>query len=211
MQCEDRDMTKIAPEQEKDAVDVVTNTMLSLGFLDDISKVIFSPNRHRISVGEFYDKWLQATGAPELKVPFNLGVFVAYLYCGLLVTKENWYDLLPDTELSNLDPDWGLVGVTCTAPKQPRVTLPHFIRRLRNALGHANLSFSVPKDIKYLEDIHTRVEHMHKRVALTFRDENPRDPSDTFQATLTLIQLEKLIKKFHSIVHRTVRVKYGTQ
>ena len=103
---------------EKDAIDAVTNTMFSLDFLNEITKVIFSPNGNKVSVGQFYDMWVQSSGAPEDKVPFNLGVFVAYLYCGLLVTRENWYDLLPDTELSNLDPDWGLVGVTCVAPKQ---------------------------------------------------------------------------------------------
>lgn len=195
-------MAKLTSNQEKDAVDVVTNTMFSLSFLDTISKVIFGPNRNEITVGAFYDQWLAKTSARDMKIPFNPGIFIAYLFVGLLVTKENWADLLPDKELNNVPSDWGLDGVCCIAPKQPSPKLAYFIRRLRNALGHCNFFFEIP------DDLHS-VDELHSNVKITFRDQNQRDLSDTFETSLTLIQLEQLIKKFHSIVHTTIANKYG--
>lgn len=80
------------------------------------------------------------------------------------------------------------------------MTLPYFIRRIRNALGHANFTFSMPDDIK--------IEEIHMRSEITFRDENPKDLSDYFETTLTWNQIERLIKQFHTVVYPNVKVKY---
>jgi HEPN family protein len=194
-------MVKLARDKELDTVDIVTNTMFSLSFLDQITSVIFSENRHKITVGQFYDQWLVWTNASEPKVPFNPGIFTAYMYCGLLVTKENWYDLVPNLELAKLDPDWGLAGVICHAPKHPKVTLPYFIRRIRNALGHAHFSFAMPDDIK--------VNEIHARAEISFRDQNRNDPADFFETSLTWNQIERLIRQFHSVVYPSVKAKHG--
>ncbi len=193
-------MSKLDFEREKDAVDVITNSMFALSFLCEISKVIFSGKRDNVTVGQFYDSWLSATKAKDVKIPYNLGAIMGYLFCGLLLTKENWFELVPNDDVSALDQSWGLGGVNWQAPKCKSPTLSYLIRRVRNALGHSLFQFNFPKE-------QITPENVHDKVSITFKDENQRDPDDTFQVTLTLSQLQKLVKKLQSLVHNYVRSK----
>ncbi len=192
-------MTKLDLEKAKDAVDLVTASMFSLDFLEVITDVIFSPKRHEVTVGRFYDQWLQASGAKEPKIPFSLGAILGYLYCGLLFTKEHWFDLLPDVDFTTADPKWGISGANFEAPKKANPCLKNVVKRIRNALGHGYFTVNIPKRISRSE----RMTH----VTLKFHDENIRDPSDTFDIELSLEQLSKFVKTFHSVIHRHVRSK----
>jgi hypothetical protein len=46
-------------EDERDAVDLITDCMYSARFLHDIGEVIFSHGADKISVGNFYHFWLK--------------------------------------------------------------------------------------------------------------------------------------------------------
>ncbi len=48
---------------------------------------------------------------------------------------------------------------------------------------------------------------MLSKVTISFHDVNMRKPADTFDVTLTLEQLIKLVRKFQSVVHKHVREK----
>ena len=193
-------MVNVSSDQERDAVDLVTNCMFSLDFLKSISDVIFSEHRDKISVGDFYDKWLQASGANEYKIPFNPGAVVAYLYCGLVLTKELWDDLVPDEPVGTVAAQCSLADITFSAPRQHNPSARYLLRRIRNSLGHGNIRVNVPKDISDKSQI-------MQRVSVQFHDDNPRDPSDVFDAEATLDTLTQVIKKFHSEVHKYVRGK----
>lgn len=193
-------MSKFNTDQERDAVDFVTNSMYSLGFLKDISDVIFSPNRDKLTVGQFYDRWLQASGAKEPKIPFNLGAILGYIYCGVLFTKEHWFDLLPDVDFDKADPEWGFSSTSYVSPQNPNPDLKYVVRRIRNALGHGHVVVDVPKDLEDKAKLMTRV-------TLRLHDVNMRDASDTFDITLRLQQLAEFIQAFQSIVHQHVRSK----
>lgn len=187
-------------DREKDAVDLVTNCMITLDFLEQITLAIGDPRGTTIPVGDFYNQWRVQRQLPEHKPPFNLGVLAGYLYCGLLLTGENWQEVIPDERIEDLDAAWGLQDAAFTAPKNMSPKLRYVIRRLRNSLGHANFHFNVPAD---LDDPRT----IHQRVSVTFQDTNARDKADTFDTTLRLEQLECLIKQFQATVHATVRIK----
>jgi hypothetical protein len=58
-------MANLDPQLERDAVDLITNCMYSVGFLHDISDAIFSGNRDSLTVGKFYDGWFNATGRAQ--------------------------------------------------------------------------------------------------------------------------------------------------
>jgi len=191
-------VAKLNFDEEKDAVDFVTNCMFSLDFLKSLSDVVFSDHRDKVTVGQFYDEWLRASGAKEHKIPFNLGIVVAYLYCGLLLTKELWYDLVPDEPINSVAADWCLSDVTFSAPKQRAPTARYVLRRIRNSLGHGNIRVNVPEDFRDKSEV-------MQRVSVRFHDENPRDASDVFDAEATLATLAKVIKKFQGEVHRNVR------
>ena len=195
-------MTKTL-EEERDTIDFVTDAMFSLSFLEAVNRAVFDPNQSDISLREFYSRWLKLTGAPGPKMPFSLGIFVGYLFCGLLITKENWSDLLPKTAISKLGSEWGLGGVQCTRGETDP-TLSHFIRRLRNALGHTNIAVtSVPSARELKGDL----EKVHDLTSWKFWDVNQRDVADEFEVTLTMRQLEILIKNFQSVAHRHMRAK----
>ena len=103
-------------DQERDAVDHITECMFSVDFLKSISDAIFE-HRSELTVGQFYDTWFKATGSTrKVLIPFNPGIGLALLYVGILFAKENWFDLVPDVELSKSDPAWGLKNAAVTAP-----------------------------------------------------------------------------------------------
>lgn len=187
-------------EQEKDAVDFITNCMFSLSFLESISDIIFSSNKNSLTVGQFYDNFLKKSGATKPKIPYNQGAVLGYLYCGILFAKEHWFDLLPDVDLANADPKWGLSGLACIAPKMIKPSLKDTVRRIRNALGHGNVDITVPKDIKDRTELMTRV-------TIHFHDENMKDSSDTFDIIPNLKQLYEFVKTFQSEIHQHVRSK----
>jgi len=184
-------------EEEKDSIDLVTNSMFSISFLDTITLAIFNSNTNSVSLIDFYKDWLHKIGVSKPKIPFNLGIFSGYLFCGLLITKENWSNLLPDKAISTLNPEWGLSEISCLPLSNNDPRLPQFIRHIRNALSHANFTIQMPKP----EEINGDLNKMHLKTKWTFKD------SDCFEVTLTMIQLEKLIKKFQGVVHQDVRTK----
>lgn len=187
-------------EREKDAVDLVTNNMITLDFLEQLTLAIRSPLGPTISVAQFYNDWLSQRQLPEHKPPFNLGVIAGYLYVGLLLTKENWADLIPSDRIDALGPEWGLTGVSCLGTdSNPPVA--QFVRRVRNAMGHARFAFRVPPEFT--------PQNVHDTVTVTFEDVNTRNPSDRFGVTLKLVQVEKLIKEFQGRIHKSVRTQAG--
>ena len=193
-------MVNVSYDEERDAVDLVTNCMFSLDFLKSITDVIFSEHRDKITVGDFYDEWLRASGANEYKIPFNPGAIVAYLYCGLVLTKELWDDLVPDEPVGAVAADWSLANITFSVPREHNPSARYLLRRIRNSLGHGKIRVIVPKGISDKSQI-------MQRVSVRFHDDNPGDPSDVFDAEATLETLTQVIKKFHREVHRYVREK----
>ncbi len=189
-------------EKERDSVDLVTHTMLSLDFLRGITDLIFSPNRDAYTVGRFYDEWFKTTGRKDDLVPFNPGIILGYVYMGILFAKENWFDVLPNIGAVAAGSEWGLEGLRVAAPREPKPSLKYVVRRIRNALGHGEVLVTVPS-------AGVTRENVLSGVIVTFRDENPQDPSDTFEAQLSLDGIARCIRKFHSVVHDHVRKKYG--
>lgn len=193
-------MIKSGLNEEKDAVDLVTDGMFSLDFLKSITDVIFSEQRNNITVGDFYDEWLRGSGASAHKIPFNLGAIVAYLYCGLVLTKELWEDLVPDEPVSSVTSDWFLSKITFSAPSQRNPSARDILRLIRNSLSHGSIGLNVPKDI-------SDRSQLMQRTSVRFQDANPRGPEDVFDAEANLDTLAHFIKKFHSEIHLYVREK----
>ena len=190
-------------DEERNSIDLVTDSMYSTDFLDQITAQIFSPN-NRITVIDFYDQWLKKTEAVEKKIPFSPGAIAGYLYCGLVLTREIWDDLLPKCKLKDLDPEWGLDGVsfvTSKGPKSDEEELAFVTKRLRNSVSHGNISLI----IRNAAEIKKNRNKIHDQVDWTFKDVNLFDPKDTFEITLTMRRIETFIKKFHSEIHADVR------
>lgn len=83
----------ITEKEDRDAIDNLTNTMLSVGFLHSISDFIFSPKRNNLSVGQFYDE--RAKKIKKLHIPFTLGIILGEMYVAIVYGKENWFDDIP--------------------------------------------------------------------------------------------------------------------
>lgn len=182
-----------------DMLDIVTNAMFSISFLQAITPIAFDASRRNsVSVGQFYDEWLAKTKAGELKIPFSLGAFAGYMYCGLIITNEHWLDQVPDTPAATCASEWGLAGVTIATPRMANPTLRYVVRRLRNALGHGNFRFIVPDNLKSGDDV-------MKRASVKFHDVSMKDHLDTFDIQLELDQVAKLVKAFHGSVYPEIK------
>jgi len=192
-------MINLTLKEEKDAVDYITNCMFSVSFLESISNFIFSPKRDALTVGQFYDQWLRKIGVKEQKIPFNPGAFLGYLYCGILYGKENWYELIPDESIDSSSPKWGLNKSFPIAPECRNLTIRYVFKRIRNSLAHGIAIIDVPENISK--------EEMFRKITFTFKDINTQRTTDTFEITLSMGQLTKLVKKFQGIIHSYVRRK----
>jgi HEPN family protein len=190
-------MSKVNLDEERNAIDYVTQIMYSTAFLHDISNLIFSSQPDRISVGEFYGEWLKQSEAPEVKIPFSPGAVLGYLMVGILWTKEHWLESVPDVDYKTADSEWGLTTCQTTSPKRPNPTLRYVVRRIRNSLGHGRAILHVPDDVTK--------DTLLQKATLTFKDSDPRDPSDNFELTATLDELSRFVKKFQITVHADIK------
>ncbi len=195
-------MTKLDLEYEKNAMDVFSSSMYSLNFLRNITTAIFDPKLSTMTVKELYDKEVKLSKNTKF-LPYSFGAIVGDLYCGLLLAKEYWLDLLPDDELPMSDPSWCLSDVTCTAPKQTKPTIRYVIKRIRNALGHGNFIINSSKEPRKGTDKYW----FEKKFTIEFHDKNQRDSSDTFDIELSLYQLYMMMRKFQTIAYRHVTSK----
>ena len=193
--------------QEKLAMDIFTSSMYSLNFLKNITVAIFDHDLKSLNVEDIYDQWLRKCGLSEVEVPhipYSFGAIIGYLYCGILLAKEKWFDLLPEDKIEDASPDWGFSSATYFSSQEPYPTIKYAIRRMRNALGHGNILFNVPdgfqRDQKDKDDF-------ERKVSIKLHDENIRDRGDTFDIEISIFGLAKAIKKFHGIAYRHVIAK----
>lgn len=190
-------MGKCLGEIDKLAMDIISGSMYSLNFLRNISVAIFDQRIEDISVREFHTAWLKKVKNTEHSVPYCLGSILGYLYCGILLSKERWYDLLPEVPITSAPSEWGLAGVKYHSPKRSDPSIKHVIRRIRNALGHGNISMDVPCNLDYRKD---KFE-FEKRTFIKFYDEDSRDKFDVFEIEISIDGLSALVKKFQGLVY----------
>ena len=189
-------------QEERDAVDLMTDSVFAIDFLQMASDDLRHGGPTRVS--ELHELVKKRNGRTDRIIPYNLGAVLGFLYVGMLYPKErfDWFDLVPDDPLPNSDPDWGLRKATVIAAKKPCPTVRYCIRRLRNSLGHTSFVYNVPKVL--LEG-----QNVFEAVTIRFRDHNSKDPFDTFEVVLNLVECVKLTAKFRQTVHAHVRKKHG--
>jgi len=190
-------MVKRFEEIDRLAMDIISSSMYSLNFLRNISLSIFDQRIQDMTVREFHAAWLKKAKYTEHSVPYCLGSILGYLYCGILLSKERWYDLLPEDCVKDAPPEWGLTGAKYNSPKKPDPSIKYTIRRIRNALGHGNMSIDVPHDLDYRKDEF----EFEKRTSIRFHDEGQRDKSDVFEIEISIDGLSALVKKFQELVY----------
>ena len=187
-------------EIDKITMDIISGSMYSLNFLRNMSVAIFDQRMNDMTVREFHAEWLKKSKYTEHSVPYCLGSIFGYLYCGILLSKEQWYDLLPGDYIKDAPAEWGFAGVNYNSPKKPAPTIKDTIRRMRNALGHGNISINVPHDLEYRKNEF----EFEKRTSVKFYDKNPRDSSDVFEIEMSIEGLSMLVKKFHAIAYQKI-------
>jgi len=184
--------------KEKTIMDIVTGSIYSLNFLKNITEAIFDPRLHSLSVGEVYEQWHKMCGYPKGVIPYNFGVIMGSLYCGILLAKEQWFNLLPEDKLEESNSDWGFSSATYYSPQKPSPTIKYTFRRIRNALGHGNIFFDFPSGIK--KNSRDKAD-FEKKLTVKFHDVNPRDANDIFDIEISLLGLLTAIKQFHKTAY----------
>ncbi len=199
-------MVTFSREIDKIAMDIISGNMYSLNFLRNMSVAIFDQRIKDMTVREFHAEWLKKCKYTEHSVPYCLGSIFGYLYCGILLSKERWYDLLPEDCIKYAPAEWGLTGVGYKSPKKTDPSIKYAIRRMRNALGHGNISIKVPHDLDHKKDEFD----FEKRTTVKFFDSDPRDSSDVFEIEISIEGLSAMVKKFQEIAYREIIKDIGT-
>lgn len=184
-------------EIDRLAMDIISGSMYSLNFLRNISVAIYDNRVQDMTVREFHAAWLKKVNYSGHSVPYCLGPLLGYLYCGILLSKERWYDFLPESPLKDAPPEWGFTGVKYSSPKKPDPSVKYVVRRIRNALGHGNIIIEVPHDLEYKKDEF----EFEKRTLIKFQDEDIRDKSDIFCIEISIDGLSSLVKKLQGLVY----------
>jgi hypothetical protein len=190
----------IHPEDEKDYIDIVTHAMLSTGFLADLTAVLASGQADQVSVGQFYREWCKKANATDF-VPFSLGAVFGHLCAGIMFVKENWFDLIPEDDITTHGAAWGLDASKMDPGPKTKMNVRGVVRRLRNAIGHGNFRFHVPEGV-------TR-QGMMRDVKIEMWDVDTRDSADTFSAKASLDEVCTLVKALQKTVHDHLKQKYG--
>jgi len=185
---------------EKTIMDVVTGSIYSLNCLKNITEAITNPSLNLLSVGEVYEGWKKMCGDINW-LPYNFGAIVGNLYCGILLAKEQWYDLLPEDKVETASPKWGFKNVKYKSPKKSNPTVRYSFRRIRNALGHGNFEIHFPHN--YQRNCSDKAD-FEKNLTLKFHDINPKDAEDTFDIEVSLLGLLTAIREFHKIAYKHV-------
>jgi|SRR3989344_4088591 len=191
-------MKDLSEGEERNRVDNLADCLYSTDFLLKFTDKVFKQDSKEKTISQFYSDWSKINKR-EGFMPFSKGNILGTTYVCLLYAKENWFDLIPETQLREINEHWGLKGVEIINPmKEPNLKL--IIRKIRNALGHGNVSVKTTTGM-------TR-DSLFDEVSYNFSDRNKDNPEDIFSITLTLGQLINLLKSFQSLIHSYVRKKY---
>lgn len=193
----------ISSIQEQTIMDIVAGSIYSLNFLKNITEAIFDPRLQSLKVGDVYKKWIERCGYPKGVIPYNLGTIIGNLYCGILLAKEQWFDLLPEDKISESNSDWGFLSATYF-PQEPSPTIKYTFRRMRNALGHGNININFPSGTQRNRGDKADFE---KKLTLKFHDVNPRNADDIFDIEISLLGLLTAIREFHKTAYKHVTAK----
>ena len=182
-------------QNERAGVDAVTMMMNSASYLAALTQRLASPELRLQSIGAFHDEFI-AAGVSANFTPFHEGTIYAYLYLGILYTRENWRDVVPDKKLAF----WSINPNRLVSRKKD-FGLHYFVRRVRNSLGHGSFEMAIPPG--------TGLSELWTSVTITFTDVDPNNPRDKFEVELPLGQAIFLAKKLHEAAHKVASAKYG--
>lgn len=188
-------MSEKPPHRQRDDVDFITNAMLSVAFLELATRWIADGRAKQISLHHFYVAWNEFV-SPEQKMPMSPGIFMGYLYCGLVLAKENWLSLLPDDAGSAKDPRWSLTKARISDSSKTSPSIRHVARRLRNALAHGRVEWEVPAATLNAKTI-------WDDTILRFRDRGEKTGS--FEAEASMRDISSFVKAFHAEIYAHVK------
>ena len=186
---------------ERDYIDFMTDMGFSSNLLEAMNIAISKPEWREMPIGTFYGLWMKKNCLGEVISPYNFGVVVAELYCGLVFAKENWIDLLPDENFDDIDDSFGIKTTSYSFPAKAKPKLRDVVRRIRNSLSHSNFKIELPEHREYLT--------LFNKAKVLFEDINPRNPQDTFSIELQVEQLKVFYGVYRDLVFKAIVEKDG--
>lgn len=186
---------------ERDYIDFMTDMGFSSNLLEAMNLAISKPEWREMPLGTFYGLWMKKNNLKEVISPYNFGVVIAELYCGLVFAKENWIDLLPDEDFERIDDSFGIKTSDYCFPAKTTPKLRDIVRRIRNSLSHSNFKIELSDDRNYLS--------MFNEATVFFEDINPKNPQDTFSIKLKVDQLKTFYGAYRDLVFKSITEKNG--
>lgn len=178
-------------------IDNVSISKNSLDFIDSIGRAVYSVDRDYVYTEQLYKEWTERPYETEREIYVTLESIIGYIYCGIMYTKENMYDLLPDIDLNYKGDVWGIATPSYKIPKCHNPKLRYAIRRIRNSFSNRTFRINVPKNI-CSKDILVDTK-------IFFYDENSDDKDDIFEMELCIGELANFVRAFMSEIYKNIK------
>lgn len=188
---------------ERDYIDFMTGMGFSANLLEGLSLAMSKPECRTMPIETFYGLWMRKNKLKEIISPYNFGVVIAELYCGLVFAKELWIDLLPDIPFDQIDDSFGINTTEYSFPKKAHPKLRDVVRRIRNSLSHSNFRVELSENKKYPE--------LFNDAYILFEDINPQNEEDTFFIKLRVDQLKTFYEVYRDIAFKSILEKDGKE
>ncbi len=188
---------------EKDYIDFMTDMGFSSNLLEGLNLALSKSEYRTMSLETFYGMWMKKNNLSEIICPYNFGVIIGELYCGLVFAKENWIDLLPDVLFSDIDDSWGIKTDKLNYSEKSEPTLRDVVRRIRNSLGHSNFEIELSEIKSYPE--------LFNEAIINFWDSNIKKPEDKFSISLKICQLKIFYAKFRDVAFKSILESDGKE
>lgn len=169
---------------------VIRDNKYVFSLLEELSEVLWRPNAPDVTVSEFFDMWKQQNEIPGW---YNINTFtnlVRFIYAGISVPKDIWFEEISEDFLSDLNGEWGIEEADCCFSDGRRPRLRDCITRIRNAVAHANVEVIVPEE--YFSH-----SFLYDKTIVKFTDDYLSD--NTFQATMSARKVITLVNKLSEL------------
>lgn len=186
---------------EGDYIDFMTDMGYSANLLEAMSLAISNPEWRTMPIETFYSLWMKKNELKEIISPYNFGVVIAELYCGLVFAKENWIDLLPDIQFDQIDDSLGIKTTEYFFPQKKSPKLRDVVRRIRNSLSHSNFKIELSENREYPK--------LFSDAYVIFEDKNPKNIEDKFLIKLRVNQLKTFYGAYRDLAFKAILEKQG--
>lgn len=182
--------------------DLLTQLYRNFALIRDLTYRLDSEIKQDVKgvASRFYFSWCDYRLEGRLETPFNVGTVWMLSSVIIVTSRERWLDYLPETPLSESDPEWGLKNIQLCYPSDPDPSIRKVVKKIRNSIAHSDLSVIIGKLTEPLEIL-------FRDTVFTFRDSE----FEYFELVISMSGLSKLIASVYITIEKKIEQYMSTR